>query len=142
LTITKATISKGAYDKLLRLAKEYAPRIVCGFLVGKKEKETVSVEEVCDLRTKSGFMIHFQPVFTEFRRVSTELEKQGRKIVGEFHTHPTGGPEPTKRDRTIMGRVKFGFWIIATENAVRAMEFEESEMWGTVNVKTVPIEVV
>jgi len=142
LTITKATISKDAYDKLLRLAKEYAPRIVCGFLVGKKEKETVSVEEVYDLRTKSGFMIHFQPVFSEFRRVSGELEKQGRKIVGEFHTHPTGGPEPTKRDRTIMTRVKFGLWIIATENSVQAMEFEASEMWGTVNVKTIPIEVV
>ena len=142
MTIAKATISKDAYGKLLRLTKEHAPRIVCGFLVGKKDEEAVSVEEVYDLRTKSDFMIHFQPVFSEFRRVSGELEKRGRKIVGEFHTHPTGGPEPTKRDRTIMSRVKFGFWIIATENSVQAMEFEASEMWGSVNIKKVTIEVV
>jgi len=135
-------VSRDAYGKLLKIAKEHAPRIVCGFLVGKKDRGTVSVEEVYDLRTKSGFMIHFQPVFTEFRRVSSGLEKQGRKIVGEFHTHPTGSPEPTKRDRTIMSRVKFGFWIIATENSVQAMEFEASEMWGTANVKKISIEIV
>jgi len=142
LTITKVTISINAYSKLLSLSKQHAPRIVCGFLVGKKDHDTISVEEIHELRTKSGFMIHFQPVFTEFRRVSGELEKQGRKIVGEFHTHPTGGSEPTKRDRTIMSRVKFGFWIIATQNSVQAMEFEQSEMWGSANVKNIPVEVV
>ena len=136
----KVIFKKEAFQKLLKLCKDYSPRIVCGFLVGKSTDDKYFIEEVREVKTKTGKRIHFQPVFTDFRRVSKEIHKDGKEIVGEFHTHPDGNPEPTFRDRTIMKWLKFGFWIIATEKEINPFTFEAEEF--KTNIQKLPYEIV
>ena len=131
--MSQVVIRKDAYEKLLKLAREYAPRIVCGFIVGRREGDTIYVDEVREARTKCGPRIHFQPVFKHFRQVSEEIGKEGKKIVGEFHTHPSGKTELTRRDRVIMGWLKSGFWIIATENEILPITFRFEEFRRRIN---------
>ena len=131
--MSEVIIKQDAYEKLLKLAKEYAPRIVCGFLVGKIEGDMIYVNEVREVKTRCGPRIHFQPVFKYFRQVSEEIDREGKKIVGEFHTHPSGKTEPTRRDRVIMKWLKNGFWIIATENEILPITFKFEEFRKRIN---------
>lgn len=130
------------YDKLLDFAKKYSPRIVSGFLVGERDdkNEIIQVIDVREVKTRCNPRIHFQPVFSDFRRVADEIHKEGKSIVGEFHTHPDGNVEPTGRDMKIMRWLKNGFWIIASKDRISAMIFDVEEF--KTNITKIPVEVV
>jgi proteasome lid subunit RPN8/RPN11 len=88
--VEKIKIKREAYRKLLDLVQNHAPKIVCGFLVGEKSDENIYVTDAKEIRTRYNPKIHFQPVFTDFRQVAEQIHKEGKTIVGEFHTHPEG----------------------------------------------------
>ncbi len=140
--INKAEIKKEAYEKLLELVIKHTPNIVCGFLVGERDNknEVVRITDVREIKTRCNSRIHFQPVFTDFRRVADEIHKEGKSIVGEFHTHPNGNVEPTGRDMKIMRWLKTGFWIIASKDKISAMIFDAEEL--KINIQKVLIEVI
>lgn len=137
--IGKVTIQREKHQKLLDLVPKHAPRIVCGFLVGDKNDKSILITDVREIRTRCNKRIHFQPVFADFRRVANEIHKEGKTIVGEFHTHPEGSTEPTGRDMKIMRWMKTGFWIICSRNTVSAMLFDAEEF--KTNITKIPVEV-
>jgi len=138
--VKKVKIKREAYRKLLDLVQKHTPKIVCGFLVGEKSDENIYVTDVREIRTRCNPKIHFQPVFTNFRQVAEQIHKEGKTIVGEFHTHPEGSTEPTGRDIKIMRWMKTGFWIIASKGNISAMLFDVEEFKA--NITKIPIEVV
>jgi proteasome lid subunit RPN8/RPN11 len=138
--VKKVKIEREAYQKLLDLVQNHAPKIVCGFLVGEKSDENIYVIDVRAIRTRCNPKIHFQPVFTDFRQTAEQIHKDGKTIVGEFHTHPEGSTEPTGRDIKIMRWMKTGFWIITSKNEISAMLFDVEEF--KTNITKIPIEVV
>ncbi|MEM5853699.1 MAG: Mov34/MPN/PAD-1 family protein [Candidatus Aenigmatarchaeota archaeon] len=140
--VQKVKIKGIAYQKLLDLTQKYTPSIVCGFLVGKRSDDNTYIEitDVKEVKTRCNPRIHFQPVFSDFRRVADEIHKEGKSIVGEFHTHPDGNVEPTGRDIKIMRWLKNGFWIIASKDRISAMIFDVEEF--KTNITKIPVEVV
>ena len=138
--VKKVKIKREAYRKLLDLVQKHTPKIVCGFLVGEKSDENIYVTDVREIRTRCNPKIHFQPVFTDFRQIAEQIHKEGKTIVGEFHTHPEGSTEPTGRDIKIMRWMKTGFWIIASKGETSAMLFDVEEF--KTNITKIPIEVV
>ena len=140
--IGKVQIKKEIYEKLLNLLTIHAPNNVCGFLVGEKDDKNkiIRVTDVREIKTRCNTRIHFQPVFSDFRRVAEEIHREGKSIVGEFHTHPEGNSNPTGRDMKIMRWLKTGFWIIVSKNSISAMLFDAEEL--KINITKIPIEIV
>jgi len=138
--VKKVKIEREAYQKLLDLVQTHAPKIVCGFLVGEKSDKNIYVIDVREIRTRCNPKIHFQPVFTDFRQVAEQIHKDGKTIIGEFHTHPEGSTELTGRDIKIMRWMKTGFWIIVSKGEISAMLFDAEEF--KTHVTKIPIEVV
>jgi proteasome lid subunit RPN8/RPN11 len=95
--IEKVQIKKSAYEKLLNLLQKHTPNIICGFLVGERDDKNkiILVTDAREIKTRRDTRIHFQPVFSDFRQVADEIHKEGKSIVGEFHTHPEGNSNPT-----------------------------------------------
>jgi proteasome lid subunit RPN8/RPN11 len=140
--IEKVQIKKSAYKKLLNLLQKHTPNIICGFLVGDRDDKSkiILVTDAKEIKTRCNPKIHFQPDFSDFRRVADEIHKEGKSIVGEFHTHPQGNSNPTGRDMKIMRWLKTGFWIIVSKNSISAMIFDVEEL--KINITKIPIEIV
>jgi proteasome lid subunit RPN8/RPN11 len=140
--IEKVQIKTETYEKLLNLLQKHTPNIICGFLVGERDDKNkiLRVTDVREIKTRCNPRIHFQPLFSDFRRVADEIHKEGKSIVGEFHTHPEGNSNPTGRDMKIMRWMKTGFWIIVSKNSITAMLFDAEEL--KINITKIPIEIV
>lgn len=71
---------------------------VCGFLFGKREKDSITVEEVCFVgnRLKSPVAFEMEPM--EMVEAMEEAEKRGLEVVGIFHSHLKCPPRPSGRD--------------------------------------------
>jgi len=122
-------MSDDIYNRLIALAREKAPKIVCGFLIGNTDGEKKIVEDIYPLPTRSGLKIHFKPNWKEYRKNMKRIENEERRsIIGEFHTHPNGIETLNINDKRILRRLRVGFWIIATPDNVVPWFFEAFEM--------------
>jgi proteasome lid subunit RPN8/RPN11 len=140
--VEKVQIKKEVYKKLLNLLPIHAPNIICGFLIGERDDKNkiIRVTDAREIKTRCNPRIHFRPDFSDFRRVADDIHKEGKSIVGEFHTHPEGNSNPTGRDMKIMRWLKTGFWIIVSKNSISAMIFDAEEL--KINITKIPIEIV
>ena len=140
--VEKVIMKKETYKKLMNLLQDHAPNIVCGFLVGERDDKSkiIRVTDVREVKTRCNPRIHFQPDFSDFRRVADEIHKEGNSIIGEFHTHPEGNSNPTGRDMKIMRWMKTGFWIIVSKNSITAMFFDAEEL--KINITKIPVEII
>jgi len=111
-------MSRKVHYELIKLANKYSPKIVCGFLVGKREENKIIVEEHYVLPTLSGPKIHFKPNWSAYQSTANIIHEQRKTIVGEFHTHPDGNENLNINDRKILRKLGGGFWIIATPKKV------------------------
>ena len=125
--MTKAIITKSAYDKLIELAQKYAPKIICGFLVGSVEGETLYINEVRQVLTRTRPRFHFKPNWYNYNKILSEIKEEGKKTVGEFHSHPFGSPELNMNDRKILRYVGSAYWIITTKSEVVLWYFKRGE---------------
>jgi proteasome lid subunit RPN8/RPN11 len=140
--IEKVVIKDEVYQKLLSSLQKHTPNIVCGFLVGEidNKNKIIHVADAKEIKTRCNPKIHFKPIFSDFYRVADEIHKEGKSIVGEFHTHPEANSNPTGRDMRIMGWMKTGFWMIVSRNSISAMLFDAEEL--KINITEIPIEIV
>lgn len=101
-------------DELLRLANAEHPREVCGLLLGRDAlvQEVRSCKNVHPQPT-NHFEIDPQALIDAHRAARAG----GPQVLGYFHSHPSGPPEPSATDRahaTVDGRV----WAIVGEGKV------------------------
>ncbi|MDK2854458.1 MAG: [CysO sulfur-carrier protein]-S-L-cysteine hydrolase [Thermococcaceae archaeon] len=122
-------------DEILRKAKESKIEI-CGFLVGKIEGNVAFVERLVFANNKLNSPVEFEIEPLETLKVLEAAEKEGREIVGIFHSHVNCPPYPSSKDLKGMDLWRNIWLIVNNLGEYRAFTLEEE------NVKEVKIEIV
>jgi len=99
------------------------PYEACGVLIGTIKGSTALVEKALPVtnvkRTRTSFELDPQ----QFYDAWNDSEKNGKEIVGVFHTHPVSSAVPSLWDRETMQNVP-GVWVIAGADGMRAYVWE------------------
>lgn len=99
----RVTISRQAQERLLVDIASRPTIEACGVLLGRIDaQENWHVEEVRPLPNVFNSPVYFE--FAPEDLLAVELEQPGR-IVGVYHSHPTGYPQASGTDRQNMRRV-------------------------------------
>ena len=138
--VKKVIMSSENQSRLIELAKENSPKIICGFLVGQREGETIRIDEIREVSTRTSPRFHFKPNWYNYNKIMNEIEKEGKKIVGEFHSHPYGNKDLTVNDKKILRSLGGGFWIIVTPEKVVPWYFKPIDEFKD-SRKRVPLEI-
>jgi proteasome lid subunit RPN8/RPN11 len=80
------------------LTAEY-PREGCGLLVGQDRPEERRIEYAVPARNDDPIPSRRYAIAAEdFLKAEKEARRQGREIVGFYHSHPDSGPAPSLSD--------------------------------------------
>ena len=93
-------------------ARAAFPRECCGLIEGTREGEDVRVAALHPTANFSAAPDGFEIDPSAHIRLLRTLRGTGREIVGCYHSHPNGRPEPSERDRANGGEEGF-IWLIA-----------------------------
>lgn len=115
-------VSRPAMDRLLAEARRAAPEECCGILLGRDglvDEAWPAVNVAVDRRRR--FEIDPQALIDAHRAA----RRGGPQVIGYYHSHPGGTPEPSAIDRALAagdGMV----WAIVGETGVAFWRDEES----------------
>jgi len=93
-------------------ARAAFPRECCGLIEGKREGEEVRAVALHPTANFSAAPDSFEIDLSAHIRLLRTLRGTGQEIVGCYHSHPNGRPEPSERDRANGGEEGF-VWLIA-----------------------------
>ncbi len=107
-------VTSSVLDALLREARAARPREACGLLFGTDDaiaahRPAVNVHP----NPATHFEIDPQALIDAHRA----MRQGGPRLVGYYHSHPVGPPEPSATDRTQAARDSM-VWAIAGEGRV------------------------
>lgn len=139
--VKNVIMSSETQSHLIELAKENSPKIICGFVIGEKEGDTIRVDEVRKVITRTSRRFHFKPNWYNYHKVMSEIEKEGKKVVGEFHSHPHGNEDLTLNDKKILRSLGGGVWIIVTPVTVIPWSFKAIDEFKN-ECKRIPLEIL
>jgi len=121
--IEELRISQKNIDLILAEMESNKPYEACGVLIGTINGTTAHVEKALSVtnvrRTRRSFELDPQ----QFYDAWNDSEKNGKEIVGVFHTHPVSSAVPSLWDRETMQNVP-GVWVIAGADGMRAYVWE------------------
>ena len=110
-------VSSAVVPELLALAKAAHPREACGLLLG--EQARISSARLC-ANVHPDPERHFEIDPRALIAAHRAAREGGPEIIGYFHSHPMGPPEPSVTDRAnatadgrvwaIVGEGRIGFW--------------------------------
>jgi len=120
----KLELAGGLREQILREAEGALPRECCGLVEGVWEGETaraMSLYPAHNLSPRADrFEIASQDLFDALRRARAA----GRAVIGCYHSHPGGKPEPSAAD--LAGAGEEGFvWLIAARNVLAAFVYSD-----------------
>lgn len=122
------SFSRGAYDSLLAHAREGAPEEVCGVLGGEESTVTATrrVRNVADTpRTR----YELDP---EEQLAAIEAVESDGELIGFYHSHPEGPPEPSATDRARASWADAYYAIVSLpDESVRAWYWTGEEFLET-----------
>lgn len=99
------------------------PYEACGIMTGTINGTTADVEKALPItnarRTHRSFELDPQ----QFYNAWNEAEKNGREVVGVYHTHPVSCAIPSLWDRETMENAP-SVWLIAGADGMRAYVWE------------------
>ena len=109
-------LPRDARARIEEAARVAWPQECCGLVEGMRIGSTVVVAAVHPARNVAGASDAFEIDPAEHIRLLRALRGTGRAIVGCYHSHPNGDPEPSERDR--QGAAESGFvWLIVALNS-------------------------
>lgn len=87
-------IYSGDEDKIVSGSVEE----ICGVLIGEIKENKIVVEEVrkAENIAKSPFLFEISPY--DLYNAYVDAQKRGKEVVGIFHSHPHGSPNPSPLD--------------------------------------------
>lgn len=104
-------------DIVLAAAKRAFPKECCGLIEGLETEEgwrALRVQETANLAAHPERHFLIDPE-VQFARLKA-LRLSGQRLIGCFHSHPNGRPEPSPAD--LEAAAEDGFlWLIAAGNA-------------------------
>ena len=110
--ITSLVLPEGLRAQIAREAHDALPRECCGLIEGRIEgaRATALACHAAANLAKGADRFEIDPA-AHFRLLRG-LRHSGRSVIGCYHSHPQGRPEPSVRDRA--GACERGFvWLIA-----------------------------
>jgi len=86
--------------RLMHHATTCVPNECCGLLIGRSIEEGVWIDRVVEASNiaESDRRRHFQVDWSTLLQTSKELRGTPQKLVGMYHSHPTGSFHPSSRD--------------------------------------------
>ena len=100
------------------------PYEACGVLIGTINSTTANVEKTLPIanvkRTHRSFELDPQ----QFYNAWNDAEKNGKEIVGVYHTHPVSCAVPSPWDRETMENDP-SVWLIAGADGMRAYVWKD-----------------
>ncbi len=95
------------------------PYEACGVLIGTVDGNIAFVEKTLPVtnvkRTRRSFELDPEQLYN----VWDDADKNGKEIVGVYHTHPVSSPVPSLWDRETMENAP-SVWLIAGADGIRA----------------------
>lgn len=99
--------------QLEREARAVLPRECCGLIEGTREGAHIEIYALHPCRNLAHGDDAFEIDPGEQFRLMRELRGTDRAIVGCYHSHPNGRPEPSARDLAAASEEGF-LWLIVT----------------------------
>ena len=119
--MTAVIIPAALRDVILAEARAAAPRECCGLLEGTDETGAIVITMVHPAHNLAAQPDRFEIDPADHFQILREACERGSRIVGCYHSHPDGRPEPSLRDRD--GAAETGFiWLIATTGMAAEIE--------------------
>lgn len=100
------------------------PKECCGLIEGMREKDAVRVTALHPARNLAGAPDRFEIDPAEHIRLLHGLRGTGRGILGCYHSHPNGRPEPSPRDLAAAAEEHFVWLIAAVPGELGAFVYE------------------
>lgn len=98
-------------QKLLKQIEHHGeaefPKEACGLLIGTPEIIVDAIPSQNLAASDSEFLIN--PALQ--LRMQRELRDTGKKVIGVYHSHPSGNPTPSQQDMQQIGESGF-LWLI------------------------------
>ncbi|AMQ19478.1 M67 family metallopeptidase [Thermococcus peptonophilus] len=123
----KLVMNEKDVHKIIELAKK-SPIEVCGFLLGRKVGNTLTVEEARETRNRLNSPVEFEIDPLEIAEVLDEAEEKGLEIVGIFHSHLKCPPMPSGKDLKGMNLWRNVWLIVTPSGEFRAWTIENGEL--------------
>ena len=99
--------------------ESHKPYEACGVLIGILDGTTARVEKAMPITNSKRTRRSFELDPNEHYKAWTEAEKNGKEIVGVYHTHPVSSAVPSLWDRETMQN-DASVWLIAGADGMRA----------------------
>ncbi len=80
------------FELMAENSRKSAPVEACGILVGRSAGDERIVENVIFAKNILGLPVAYEMDAEEILRAFRQAEKEGKEVVGFFHSHPTHEP--------------------------------------------------
>lgn len=122
----RVRISRCVVELIQRAAQAAAPQEVCGLLFG--DDEAIDTANVTANVAKDPFT-HFEIDPAALFAALRAERRGGPKIVGYWHSHPSGDARPSETD-AVMAAADGRVWVIVTATAIRAWRAGQAGLHG------------
>ncbi|CAG0969566.1 desampylase [Methanosarcinales archaeon] len=134
LRIEELRIPRTELDLIQAELEENKPYEACGVLIGNIDGMITHVEKALHIRNVKRTHSSFELDPKEHYNAWNEAEKNGKEIVGVYHTHPVSSAVPSLWDRETMENAP-SVWLIAGADGMRAYIWEN----GLKSVKIIDV---
>jgi proteasome lid subunit RPN8/RPN11 len=110
--IRTLVLSEASRKTIEKQARAAFPRECCGLLEGTWRDHTAAVTAVHATRNLAEDADRFEIDPAEHIRLLRAARDSGRAVVGCYHSHPNGAPEPSEHDRENGSDEDF-VWLVA-----------------------------
>ncbi len=122
--ITELKISTRDIELIQAELEENKPYEACGVLIGTVEESLALVEKVLPITNAKRTRRSFELEPKEHYDAWNEAEKNGKEIVGVYHTHPVSSAIPSLWDRETMENAP-SVWLIAGADGMKAYVWKD-----------------
>lgn len=127
---------KISYDNKVYIQTEFEvnrPYEACGLLIGTIDVDIANVEKVQSVTNIRKSKVSFELEPMEFYNIWNASQKEGKDIVGIYHTHPFSSAIPSTWDRETMENYYPLVWLIVGTDGMMSYIWDD----GIKSVKTV-----
>jgi proteasome lid subunit RPN8/RPN11 len=116
--------------QILDEARAAAPRECCGLILGRRDGQNAIAATLHPARNLAPAMDRFEIAPQDHFAALKTARTTGQAVIGCYHSHPNGVPEPSAHDLAGAGEDNF-LWLIATpEGALAVFVYFDGVMTG------------
>jgi proteasome lid subunit RPN8/RPN11 len=128
-------IASGLSEELVAAAAASPEAEICGLLLGQPQR-------IEALRPARNVAIHPERAFeidpATLLAVHREARGLGQQVIGHYHSHPGGQPQPSRRDAA--RAIENGqLWLIIAPNVLTAWRTVSADTDGALHGRFIPV---